>query len=475
MVKKKWAVRPSNVSKAMVFGLEDADSDASSDSDFHLDPIESFKNSPDSAVKSFAEPEALPGSLDSVENNTVLPQGADGMAQRAPLSNEPRRIPQSASSSKQMAMLIMAVFTGVCIGIALTVVIEIFAGFNDCSCDPCHGDSAASFVEGIAGPPPPPPPSAPPPASRLHFLVAADTGGIDDPPYTTLEQLTVAQQMGVVAERTGSEFTLLLGDNFYDNGIFSSVPENELTLARLNNTFESIYTHPALLTHFYVLAGNHDHYGDVTAQIAYTGLSDYWEFPDLWYTFTYSVPDQHTTVQVLMIDTQVAQKDWRMMRLGVFAKRDYTYLYDSQMKWIISTLEESDADWVLVAGHHPVWSVSQHGPTEELVEELIPLFEAHGVALYMNGHDHNMQHHRGTDGTSVAYLTLGNGGGSKIYAGTRHAEDVPEGSLRYYFYDNGGFMHVQVHNSSMLTFNFINQTGELLYTYDHLNPRSMER
>eukprot|EP00854_Cymbomonas_tetramitiformis_P026215 gene26215-32125_t len=150
MVKKKWAVRPSNVSKAMVFGLEDADSDASSDSDFHLDPIESFKNSPDSAVKSFAEPEALPGSLDSVENNTVLPQGADGMvisrSQLKEFVSNDLWIPQSASSSKQMAMLIMAVFTGVCIGIALTVVIEIFAGFNDCSCDPCHGDSAASFV-----------------------------------------------------------------------------------------------------------------------------------------------------------------------------------------------------------------------------------------------------------------------------------------------------------------------------------------
>ena len=36
-----------------------------------------------------------------------------------------------------------------------------------------------------------------------------------------------------------------------------------------------------------------------------------------------------------------------------------------------------------------IWSVAEHGPTPELVEELRPYLFQHGVALYLNGHDHN--------------------------------------------------------------------------------------
>ena len=53
----------------------------------------------------------------------------------------------------------------------------------------------------------------------LNFLVLGDWGGQPDPPYTTDAEKSVASVMGKVAETAKSQFTLALGDNFYDHGV----------------------------------------------------------------------------------------------------------------------------------------------------------------------------------------------------------------------------------------------------------------
>ena len=80
------------------------------------------------------------------------------------------------------------------------------------------------------------------------------------------------------------------------------------TLARPNSrfqhTFEDVFTAKSLQADkfFRVLAGNHDHKGNITAQIARTNVSARWYFPQLYYTFTEAV-DATTTAQFVMIDT----------------------------------------------------------------------------------------------------------------------------------------------------------------------------
>ena len=62
-----------------------------------------------------------------------------------------------------------------------------------------------------------------------------------------------------------------------------------------------------------------------------------------------------------------------------------------QWDWLESTLKESTADYLLVGGHYPVWSISSHGPTECLVDQLQPMLPKYQATSYICGHDHNLQ------------------------------------------------------------------------------------
>ena len=70
--------------------------------------------------------------------------------------------------------------------------------------------------------------------------------------------------MGKVAGERSSRFAMALGDNFYSLGI-----RTDETDMRFEHTFENVFTSPNLMgdDYFRVLLGNHDHYGNVTAQV----------------------------------------------------------------------------------------------------------------------------------------------------------------------------------------------------------------
>merc|ERR1719362_2621560 len=64
---------------------------------------------------------------------------------------------------------------------------------------------------------------------------------------------------------------------------------------------------------------------------------------------------------------------------------------ESQWDWIEDQLKSSDADFLWVAGHYPIYSAGHDGTNHILVKRLLPMLKQSG-AHYINGHDHMLEH-----------------------------------------------------------------------------------
>merc|ERR1712000_652656 len=158
----------------------------------------------------------------------------------------------------------------------------------------------------------------------------------------------------------------------------------------------------------------HDHLGNVQAQIDYSKKSSRWSFPSLYYTFSKTAPDG-ATVQIVMIDTvklsgqsSNAEDSLRLKGCELPGPANLTAA-QSQLQWIDETLAASTADYVIVAGHYPVYSVGDHGPTSSLSPSKFPYLQRHKVSAYLCGHDHSEQHIDKGDGVQY-HVNKGTGG-----------------------------------------------------------------
>ncbi|KAI1886808.1 hypothetical protein AGOR_G00199620 [Albula goreensis] len=221
--------------------------------------------------------------------------------------------------------------------------------------------------------------------SSIRFLAVGDWGGLPYPPYITPIEKATSREMGKVADQMGADFVLALGDNFYYKGVDS------VNDPRFQDTFEHVFTADSLNIPWYVVAGNHDHAGNVKAQIEYSRHSERWRFPYYYYELNFRVPRTDSTLTILMVDTVLLcgnSDDYEDQKpRGPLNAVDA----NRQLRWIQQRLEKSKADFLLVAGHYPVWSVSEHGPTECLLKRLRPLLVKHKATAYLCGHDHNLQ------------------------------------------------------------------------------------
>uniref|UniRef100_A0A8C7WYK8 Tartrate-resistant acid phosphatase type 5 n=1 Tax=Oryzias sinensis TaxID=183150 RepID=A0A8C7WYK8_9TELE len=278
--------------------------------------------------------------------------------------------------------------------------------------------------------------------SSIRFLAVGDWGGVPYPPYVTPVQKTTAREMSKVAEQMGADFVLALGDNFYFKGV------NSVDSPRFQETFESVYTAKSLRVPWYVIAGNHDHAGNVKAQIEYSQRSDRWKFPSYYYELDFRIPNTGKTLSIIMLDTVMLcgnsldyeDEKPRGPVLEVEANR--------QLVWLQERLARSKADFLLVAGHYPVWSISEHGPTECLLQGVRPLLVQHNVTAYFCGHDHNLQY---LEELGVGYVV--SGAGNFLDPDVRHKDHVPAGSLKFFTGQAstlGGFVHAEVTNDKMI-------------------------
>ncbi|KAL7544090.1 hypothetical protein ACHAXR_013540 [Thalassiosira sp. AJA248-18] len=334
--------------------------------------------------------------------------------------------------------------------------------------------------------------------SRLRFLALGDWGGQDLYPYYTEEQWETAQGMARVASAGGisasggdehispaATFVLSLGDNFYWNGIQEDVDEVDVE-TRFQETFEKVYHHPELQLPWYIIGGNHDYCGDITKQLKFSeDPNTRWSFPDYNHRIVreFSIDRNSPSVklEIIMIDTiQLAgnicfppesefSAEYFEPPPGPSANgQDAVEQAAVTLGWIEDALENSDADYLLVAGHYPIHSACSHGNTPELVNNLDPLLKQYGVTAYLSGHEHCQFHFAHED---MNYFL--SGAGHDCCYGSEMKEFLPRGGeLKYLLTDSydysgssgvrGGFLSFDVGQSDMVV-TVHRESGEALY------------
>ncbi|XP_076825505.1 tartrate-resistant acid phosphatase type 5-like [Clavelina lepadiformis] len=299
--------------------------------------------------------------------------------------------------------------------------------------------------------------------TEVNMIVMGDWGGIPIYPYYSPFELACAKEMMSKAKLHNTDFVVALGDNFYYDGVTDEFDP------RFQNTFEKVFSDESFLdTPWFILAGNHDHRGNITAQIAYSKRSHRWNFPQLWYNIEVQRPDMNITI--VMIDTvtlcgnTLSDSD-EGQPSGIFDQR----LASDQLAFIEDSIKDNKNHYVLVAGHFPVWSVAEHGPTQCLVEKLKPLLEKYGVSAYFSGHDHNLQHIR-ESGSPVEYFV--SGAVDIVNPSMKHESDIPANSLQFHWASVlglAGFATVEATTENMVV-KFHSATGATLYKYS-IPPR----
>ncbi len=272
----------------------------------------------------------------------------------------------------------------------------------------------------------------------VEFIVIGDWGM----PGSEGQKL-VATQMNRLAASTAIDFIVTTGDNFYMKGVQNV--DDPLWLS----TFEDIYSLPTLKTiPWYVSLGNHDHMGNIYAQIEYGKKHANWILPETYYSKQFKIDEKHS-IQILFLDTSPFLEEYRSISdyYPNLMKQDR----NAQISWLDKTLEESKDTWKVVVGHHPVYSAGSHGDSEELKDVLPELFERQKVNVYFAGHDHHLEHYQ-LVGKTHHFIS---GGGSRV-------RGVSERKHRQFAKSSLGFAHVKM-NKKCMQLSFINEEGIELY------------
>ncbi|MFN8357558.1 MAG: tartrate-resistant acid phosphatase type 5 family protein [Spirosomataceae bacterium] len=273
---------------------------------------------------------------------------------------------------------------------------------------------------------------------KLHFLVIGDWGRNGEQ-----FQQQVADQMNKTAIETEPEFVINVGDNFYCCGVASTQDP------QWQNSFEKVYHYHSLQIDWYSILGNHDYHGNPQAQIDYSKISRRWRMPARYYTIRQQI-DDNTAVRLVFLDTNPFVKKYvtHAEEYADVARQDT----QKQLEWLKKVLATSKEQWKIVIGHHPVYSVGDHGNTKELVERLKPILEKYKVHAYFCGHDHDLQHLKPI-GSEVDYFV--SGAGSEV-------TPVKPNEFTKFATATAGFASVSLSKDS-LRLQFIDGQGHIIY------------
>jgi hypothetical protein len=277
---------------------------------------------------------------------------------------------------------------------------------------------------------------------HFTFLIASDLGR-----NGYYDQKPVAEMMGEVAEITGVEFIAALGDVHHFWGV-GSVHD---PLWQTN--FEWIYKHPELMIPWHPVLGNHEYRGVTRGVLDYGAVSRRWEMPGRYYSMTEPLSGDAEAL-LLFIDTSPLVGKYRENPVK-FPDAGMQNM-EEQLGWIDATLGESEAEWKIVMGHHPIYAGTTKEARErtDLQQRLRPLLDAHAVDAEFSGHIHNFQHIRDPNSDIDYFINT---------SASLTREVVPfDGAL--FSSPDPGFSLCTVTDTELIT-TFVNDEGEIIYQH----------
>lgn len=199
-------------------------------------------------------------------------------------------------------------------------------------------------------------------------------------------------------------FILVLGDNFYPDGV-DSIDDPQF----VTNWKEGYLNFPALQVPWNIILGNHDYsqLNSATSQIEYTNCvhndKKLWNCPSTHYSFSHALPNK-TSIDFFGIDTNGSCSSWYKEGQkftqglpGTLESRDF----------LEKELKNSLATWKIVFGHHPLFTSRPNKKSSRLraargadVDGPIKgfgfqdLFVEHNVSAYFSGHEHVFSCHQ---------------------------------------------------------------------------------
>ena len=257
---------------------------------------------------------------------------------------------------------------------------------------------------------------------KFNFYIANDLGR-----NGYYDQKPIAELMGTMGEEVGPEFVLATGDIHHFEGVRSVNDPLWMT------NYELIYSHPELMIDWFPILGNHEYRGNTQAVLDYTNISRRWTMPDRYYTKRFE--EEGTTIRIIWIDT--------------------TPLIDKYRKENDSVLANAKEDWIIVAGHHPIYAYTPKEESErmDMQKRIDPLLRKYKVDMYICGHIHNFQHIRVPE-SDIDYIVNSSASLArkvKPIEGTKFCSPEP------------GFSICSI-NKKELNLRMIDKKGNVLYT-----------
>lgn len=292
--------------------------------------------------------------------------------------------------------------------------------------------------------------TAPTPANEnAHLLMVGDWGTNNSDQST----VAAAMQAYVASHKLPIQALLMLGDNFYQ-------PLGSTSSPLWSQQFESMYPASVFNCPAYALPGNHDYIEDdgilrYDVQLEYAKtMKTRWMMPSQYYRVTFPAPNPLVTMIVL--DSNVPFQDGSTKQGPFLTMTDAQR--QAQLDWLTAELQKPlETPFLVIVGHHPLYSDGPHGDNATLIRDWDPLFRANNVHAYFAGHDHDLQHLEFA-GHPTSFFCSG-GGGAGLYNLL-----TPEATRGPYAKKVFGFSHLEV-MPTLMTLRHIDENGVILHAF----------